>query len=109
MTQPQQFGGGEALQKAEDYAAQHPEQADAGLDKAEQILRERTGGRFDDLISTGREAIDDDRADAGAGKRRGERKSRGSGANDEHIGIVRISAHRRRGFQGIVDGISAGT
>ncbi len=57
-SEPQAISGGEALDKAKDYAREHPDQADSVLDKIEDALSKQTGGRFDDLIGKGRDAVD---------------------------------------------------
>ncbi|GAB3448889.1 hypothetical protein GCM10027517_34460 [Phycicoccus ginsengisoli] len=48
----------EIVDEAKKLAGEHPEQAKAALDKAEEILDERTGGRFDDQIKKGGDAVE---------------------------------------------------
>ncbi|MEP7368225.1 MAG: antitoxin [Dermatophilaceae bacterium] len=48
----------ELLDDAKKLAGQHPDQAEAVLDKAEGILDERTGGKFADQIKKGGDAVE---------------------------------------------------
>ena len=40
----------DALDKAKDLAADHPDQVEAGLDKAKDLISEKTGGKFDSQV-----------------------------------------------------------
>lgn len=48
----------EIVDEAKKLAGDHPEQAKAALDKAEEILDERTGGKFADQIHQGGDALE---------------------------------------------------
>lgn len=48
----------EIVDEAKKLADDHPEQAKAALDKAEEILDERTGGKFTDQIHQGGDALE---------------------------------------------------
>ena len=41
------------IQKAKDFVKGHPEQAEQGLDKAEELINERTGGKYADQVDQG--------------------------------------------------------
>ena len=43
----------ELFDKVKDFVTGHPEQADQGLDKAEEVLDERTGGQHSEQIAQG--------------------------------------------------------
>jgi antitoxin protein of toxin-antitoxin system len=43
----------EAKEKAEGLLSQHGDKAEAGLDKAGEIVDEKTGGKYSDQIDTG--------------------------------------------------------
>ncbi|MFI5075330.1 MAG: antitoxin, partial [Actinomycetales bacterium] len=43
--------------KVKDFITGHPEQADQGLDKAEQVLDERTGGQYTEQIDKGDDVV----------------------------------------------------
>ncbi|MEP6649025.1 MAG: antitoxin [Lapillicoccus sp.] len=43
--------------KVKDFVKGHPEQADQGLDKAEEILNERTGGQYSEKVVQGDDAV----------------------------------------------------
>lgn len=45
------------IQKAKDFVKGHPEKAQQGLDKAEQIVNERTGGKYSDKIDQGTDKL----------------------------------------------------
>ncbi|MGP4097316.1 antitoxin [Nonomuraea sp. KM90] len=47
----------EWLRKAENLARGHSKQADQVLDRAEQIVKERTGHKYDDKITKGVDAV----------------------------------------------------
>ncbi|GEM_PF-6725668 len=44
---------GEIINEAESLVKQHPDQAKAGLDKAEELLDQQTGGQHTDQIKQG--------------------------------------------------------
>lgn len=50
---------GEIISEAENIVRQHPEQARSGLDKAEEVLDERTGGRHGDQLKKGEAMLED--------------------------------------------------
>ena len=43
--------------KVKDFVTGHPEQADQGLDKAEEIINERTGGKYAEQIDKGDDLV----------------------------------------------------
>jgi hypothetical protein len=43
--------------KVKDFITGHPEQADQGLDKAEEMLDERTGGQYTEQIAQGDDVV----------------------------------------------------
>ncbi len=45
------------IQKAKDFVKGHPEQAQQGLDKAEELINERTGGKYADQIDQGSDKL----------------------------------------------------
>ena len=45
------------IQKAKDFITGHPDQSDQGLDKAEELLNERTGGAHADQIDQGADKV----------------------------------------------------
>jgi hypothetical protein len=45
--------------KAKQFASKHPDQVDKGLDKAENLAEEKTGGRFDSQIQQGEQKAED--------------------------------------------------
>ena len=45
------------IQKAKDFVKGHPEQAQQGLDKAEELLNERTGGKYADQVDQGSDKL----------------------------------------------------
>lgn len=45
------------IQKAKDFVKGHPEQAQQGLDKVEDLLNERTGGKYADQIDQGSDKL----------------------------------------------------
>jgi hypothetical protein len=45
----------EALDKAEEFAKEHPDQIKAGLDKAKGVISEQTGGKYDSQINAAAE------------------------------------------------------
>jgi hypothetical protein len=47
------------IQKAKDFVKGHPEQAQQGLDKAEELINERTGGKYADKIDQGSDKLKD--------------------------------------------------
>jgi hypothetical protein len=50
---------GLAKGKADDYAQQHPEKVDSGVDKTAQTADSKTGGKHTDRIDTGAEKTKD--------------------------------------------------
>ncbi|MEX0429394.1 antitoxin [Nocardioides sp. DS6] len=49
----------DAIDKAKDLAEDHPDQVSAGLDKAEGLINEKTGGKFEDQLDGGVEKAKD--------------------------------------------------
>jgi hypothetical protein len=49
----------EMADKAKQLAGEHPDQADEGLDKVENVAEEKTGGRFDNQIQQGEQRAED--------------------------------------------------
>jgi hypothetical protein len=45
------------IQKAKDFVTGHPDQADQGLDKAEELVNERTGGTHSEQIDQGADKV----------------------------------------------------
>ncbi len=45
------------IQKAKDFITGHPDQADQGLDKAEELINERTGGTYADKLDQGTDKV----------------------------------------------------
>ena len=45
------------IQKAKDFVKGHPEQAQQGLDKAEELINERTGGKYADQVDQGTDSL----------------------------------------------------
>ena len=45
------------IQKAKDFVKGHPEQAQQGLDKAEELINERTGGKYADQVDQGSDKL----------------------------------------------------
>ena len=45
------------IQKAKDFVKGHPEQAQQGLDKAEELINERTGGTYADQLDQGSDKL----------------------------------------------------
>ena len=87
--------------KVKDFITGHPEQADQGLDKAEEMLDERTGGQYTEQIAQGDDVVrerlglpDDEGHRAGA-----RRPAGGAGRPDAHArngpgAADRADAHR---------------
>ena len=46
---------GNLFDQAKDLAGSHPEQANQGLDAAENLAKEKTGGKYDSQIDKGRD------------------------------------------------------
>lgn len=44
--QPQQFNAGEYVDKAKDYAQKNPDQARSMIDKVEDFIDQKTGGKY---------------------------------------------------------------
>ena len=49
----------EMADKAKQFAGEHPDQVDKGLDKAENVAEEKTGGRFDNQMQQGEQRAED--------------------------------------------------
>jgi len=45
------------IQKAKDFVKGHPDQAQQGLDKAEEMINERTGGKYADRVDQGSDRL----------------------------------------------------
>ena len=45
--------------KAKEFAEEHPDQVDKGVDKAGDVADEKTGGRFSDQIQQGEQRAED--------------------------------------------------
>jgi hypothetical protein len=45
------------IDKAKDFIKGHPEQAGQGLDKAEELINERTGGKYADQLDQGTDKV----------------------------------------------------
>ncbi|HBO54026.1 MULTISPECIES: antitoxin [Janibacter] len=56
---PQQFNGGEYVDKARDAARDHPDQARSAIDKVQDAVDQRTGGRFTSIIDTAGDFLED--------------------------------------------------
>jgi hypothetical protein len=52
--------------KAKDFASSHPDQADKAVDKAEDFVDDRTGGRFDEQTDKAGDALRDSYAEGRA-------------------------------------------
>lgn len=50
---------GEMADKAKQFAGEHPDQVDEGLEKAGNLAEEKTGGRFGSQISEGEQRAED--------------------------------------------------
>lgn len=48
--QPQQFNTGEYIDKAKDYAQQNPDHARSAIDKVEDFIDAKTGGKFSNQV-----------------------------------------------------------
>jgi MT0933-like antitoxin protein len=53
------MGIGDFLDKAKDLAGQHPDQVDQGIDKAGDLVDERTGGQHVSQVDKAQEAVKD--------------------------------------------------
>ena len=49
----------EMADKAKQFADEHPDQANEGLDKAENFAEDKTGGKFDSQIQQGEQRAED--------------------------------------------------
>ncbi|WP_068263200.1 antitoxin [Janibacter limosus] len=56
---PQQFNGGEYVDKARDAAKGHPDQARSAIDKVQEAANRRTGGKFGSLIDKAGDFVED--------------------------------------------------
>lgn len=56
---PQQFNGGEYVDKARDAARDHPDQARGAIDKVQEAVDKRTGGKFTSIIDKAGEFVED--------------------------------------------------
>jgi hypothetical protein len=50
-------GMGDWAKKAEELAKEHPDQADQAVDRAERLASERTGGKYDEQLAKGADAV----------------------------------------------------
>lgn len=48
--QPQQFNTGEYIDKAKDYAQQNPDHARSAIDKVEDFIDAKTGGKYSNQV-----------------------------------------------------------
>ena len=55
---PQQFNGGEYVDKARDAARDHPDQARGAIDKVQEAVDKRTGGKFTSIIDKAGDFVD---------------------------------------------------
>ena len=58
MSDPQKITGGELADKARDMARDNPEHARSAIDKVEDAISQRTGGRFDSVIEAGGDFVE---------------------------------------------------
>ncbi|SMC51065.1 antitoxin [Janibacter indicus] len=56
---PQQFNGGEYVDKARDAARDHPDQARGAIDKVQEAVDKRTGGKFRSIIDKAGDFVED--------------------------------------------------
>ena len=56
--QKRPISGDEAFDKAKEYAQNNPEGARSAIDKVEDAISQRTGGRFDSVIEAGGEFVE---------------------------------------------------
>ena len=49
---------GRYLDKAKDYAKEHPDQARKAVERVEDLIDQRTGGRFKDLVDKGGDLVE---------------------------------------------------
>ncbi|UTT65339.1 antitoxin [Janibacter sp. CX7] len=56
---PQQFNGGEYVDKARDAARDHPDQARGAIDKVQEAVDKRTGGKFTSIIDKAGDFVED--------------------------------------------------
>ena len=45
------------LDKVKDFVKGHPDQADSGMDRAQELVNERTGGKYADQVSKGGDMV----------------------------------------------------
>ena len=50
---------GEYVEKAKDHARDNPEQARSAIDKVEDLIDDRTGGRFSDIVDKGGDLLEE--------------------------------------------------
>lgn len=50
---------GEAVDKLENLARENPDQARSAIDKVEDVINDRTGGKFSDLVERGGDFVED--------------------------------------------------
>ena len=50
---------GEYVEKAKDYARDHPEQARSAIDRVEDLIDDRTGGTFSDVVDQGGDLLEE--------------------------------------------------
>ena len=56
---PQQFNGGEYVDKAREAARDHPDQARGAIDKVQEAVDKRTGGKFTSIIDKAGDFVED--------------------------------------------------
>lgn len=56
---PQKFNGGEYADKARDAAREHPDQARGAIDKVQEVVDKRTGGKFTSIIDKAGDFVED--------------------------------------------------
>ncbi|WP_395230620.1 antitoxin, partial [Escherichia coli] len=56
---PQQSNGGEYVDKARDAARDHPDQARGAIDKVQEAVDKRTGGKFTSIIDKAGDFVED--------------------------------------------------
>lgn len=57
--QPQKFNGGEYVDKARDAARDNPDQARSAIDKVQDAVNQRTGGKFESIIDKAGDFVED--------------------------------------------------
>ncbi|TWP33419.1 antitoxin [Leekyejoonella antrihumi] len=62
------MGANEWINKAKDFATGHKDQVQGVLDKAEDVVKAKTGDKYDDKIAKGRGALEDKLGFTGGGQ-----------------------------------------